>query len=647
MDRPSSSPPSPPPGRGLILPAIIVSATVVAFLPSLHGEFLNWDDDANFLSNPHYRGLGPENLRWMFTDTFGHYMPLTWLTLGLDYVVWGMRPLGYHATSIALHAINALLLYFVLRRLLRSAVPGGSDGQLDGASAAGALFWSLHPLRVESVAWITERRDTVSGLFFLLSLLLYLRFAVSPPGAGTRWTWLVLSCLSFAAMLLSKTMGLALPFLLLIVDAVPLRRWTRQSAGMLLVEKTPYFLLMAAGLVLLSFTAGKADGVYPRDQYSYWQSLAQPGFRVCFYVGKTLIPVALSPLYWYRPGIGIPQILGGAALVGITTILVLFRRRFPAALAAWVSFGLLIAPASGLVQFGSIFAADRYTYIPGLPIAALVAGAVAVLSRTVKPAGLAGAAAFLLVGLGVLASRQCRIWTDSVALWNRAIELDPEVYLSHHLRGRALAALGQWTPARAEYDRALALNPRWFEIWGARARVRLVQDDAQGAITDATTALGLEPGWSEAHCVRGKALAQLNRPAESEADFSAALVKRPQFVEARVGRATDRALLGNLGGALEDLNAALAFDPQASIYVRRATVRGMGGDLEGAIADLDEAIRRKPDYGDAYARRGMSRLEQNRKPEAAADLERALQLLPPGTPLQSAIQEALRRARAP
>lgn len=647
MDRPLPSPSDPNAGLRRFLPLLIAGLTVAAFLPALGGEFLNWDDDANFLGNLHYRGLGPNNLRWMFTDTFGHYMPLTWLTLGLDYVLWGMNPFGYHLTNLLLHALDAVLLYWILVRLLKAARPEASEAAVDAASAAGALFFSLHPLRVESVAWITERRDNLSCAFFLGTFLLYLRYAALPEGAPGRWKPLAGSALCFAAMLLSKTLGLTLPFLLLILDVYPLRRFTRETAAARLREKLPHFALMIGGLLMLSFTAAKAEGVTPREQYSYVQSLLQPGFRVCFYVAKTLLPVELSPLYWYRPGIGLRQILGTAALLGSTLLLFVARRRFPSGLAAWVSYGLLIAPASGLVQFGSVYAADRYTYIPCLPFAALFAGAVLVLSTRLRPVPLGAGVAVLLLVFAFLTSRQCLIWRDSVALWTRAIELDPDVYFTHAYRARAYAAKGAWPQAMQDFDRSLALNPGWYEAWGFRARARLSSGDPQGAAADATAALRLEPGWSEGHGVRGLALSQLGKHAEAEADFSKALEKRPNFVEARVGRATERALRGDFDGAKADFDQALAFDPHPAVYLRRATVRGMTGDLDGAIADLDEAIRRKPDYGDAYARRGMALLERNRKPEAARDLERALELLPPQGASRAPLEAALQRARTP
>src|SRR5260370_4631864 len=168
---------------GTIAPALVGLVTLLLFLPALGNGFVNWDDEVNLVSNPHYRGLGWAQLRWMFGNTLGgHYIPVTWLSFGLDYVLWGMRPAGYHATSVALHAANAILFYFVARRLLHAAVQADGRSVILGAAVAALLF-SLHPLRVESVAWATERRDVLMGFFTLLCGLAYLR-AVERGGPG-------------------------------------------------------------------------------------------------------------------------------------------------------------------------------------------------------------------------------------------------------------------------------------------------------------------------------------------------------------------------------------------------------------------------------------------------------------------------------
>src|SRR5881396_2782205 len=234
-----------------VIPLVIAFSTFAAFLPTLQNQFVSWDDDKNFLENPHYRGLGWTQLRWMWTTHLGHYIPLTWMTLGLDYLLWGMNPLGYHLTNLLLHAANAVVFFFVVRRILTLALLGASERGLALAVSAGfaALVFAIHPLRVESVAWATERRDVLSGLFYLLTILVYLR-ACERKERGRWWYWL--SVALFGCALLSKSMAVSLPVVLLILNIYPLGRlggslgWWSEAARRVYAEKIPFVLLAAA-----------------------------------------------------------------------------------------------------------------------------------------------------------------------------------------------------------------------------------------------------------------------------------------------------------------------------------------------------------------------------------------------------------------
>src|SRR2546430_4481167 len=234
-----------------LVPVLVALVTFAAFLPALQNQFVNFDDDKNFLDNPYYRGLGWSQLRWMWTTHLGHYIPLTWMTFGLDYLLWGMNPVGYHLTSLLLHAANAVVFFFVVRRILTRALPSPSERGHALAVSAGfaALVFAIHPLRVESVAWVTERRDVLSGLFHLVTILVYLR-ACEGEERGRRWYWLAVA--TFVLALLSKSMVVNLPIVLLILDVYPLRRlggaigWWGEPARRGYVEKIP-FVLLAGG----------------------------------------------------------------------------------------------------------------------------------------------------------------------------------------------------------------------------------------------------------------------------------------------------------------------------------------------------------------------------------------------------------------
>src|SRR5262245_51956296 len=231
-----------------LVPVLLVAVVVAAFASVLGNEFVLWDDDLNFLDNSRYRGLGPDHLRWMLVTVHGgHWQPLSWLTLGLDYTLWGMNPTGYHLTNLVLHAACVVVVYLLTRDLLGRALPDADPGALAGAAAVGALFFGVHPLRVESVAWASERRDVLSGLLLVLTVLAYVRAHPADGGARRGWAVVALGC--YGLSLCAKAWGMTLPAVLVALDVwplgrLPLRRGERGRA--VLLEKVPYVLLALA-----------------------------------------------------------------------------------------------------------------------------------------------------------------------------------------------------------------------------------------------------------------------------------------------------------------------------------------------------------------------------------------------------------------
>src|SRR5438093_4164284 len=365
-----------------LVPVVIALITCAAFLPTLQNQFVSWDDDKNFLENPHYRGLGWTHLRWMWTTHLGHYIPLTWMTLGLDYLLWGMHPLGYHLTNLLLHAANAVVFFFVVRRLLTLALPSPSEHgyALAVSSGVAALVFAIHPLRVESVAWVTERRDVLSGLFYLVAILLYLR-ACERGARGRGWYWL--SVAVFGCALLSKSMVVNLPVVLLILDVYPLRRlggavgWWSEPARRVYVEKIPFVLLAAAASAIALMAQLSKSAMIPVAHLSALGRLAVSAYGLSFYLWKMVVPLNLSPLYMRPPTVdpeAPPFILSYGLVLAITAIVLALRRRIPGLPAAWVAYIVVLLPVLGIFQSGPQIAADRYTYLAGLGWA-ILAGA--------------------------------------------------------------------------------------------------------------------------------------------------------------------------------------------------------------------------------------------------------------------------------
>src|SRR5881397_914330 len=365
-----------------VISLVIAFSTFAAFLPALQNQFVSWDDAENFLDNPHYRGLGWTHLHWMWTTHLGHYIPLTWMTLGLDYLLWGLNPVGYHLTSLLLHTANAVVFFFVVRRILTRALPSPSERGHALVVAAGfaALVFAIHPLRVESVAWVTERRDVLSGLFYLSTILMYLQACErGTRGRGGYW----LSVAVFVCALLSKSMVVNLPVVLLILDVYPLRRlggaigWWSEPARRVYLEKIPFVLLAAAASAIAVMAQSSVHAALSLAQLSMPGRLGISAYGLSFYLWKMVVPVNLSP--FYERGLidpwATPFLLSYGLVLAITAIVLALRRRVPGLLAAWLAYIVVLSPVLGIFQSGPQIAADRYTYLANLGWAILAGAA--------------------------------------------------------------------------------------------------------------------------------------------------------------------------------------------------------------------------------------------------------------------------------
>ena len=321
---------------------------------------MGWDDYDLLVQNPNYRGLGWEQLRWMFT-TFhtGHYQPLSWITFALDYLVWGMNPFGYHLTNLILHAVNAVLFYFLTLRLLALALSMTSvSADLDLRVAAGfaALFFAVHPLRVESVAWATERRDVLSGLFFLATILCYLQAAAAANQIWYRRR-LVAALAFYILSLLSKASGVTLPVILFVLDIYPLRRlgpgkWFQASTRWIWWEKIPFVFLAAGAAVIAPLAQQDAGAVASpctgsRASRALWLNRF---YGLAFYLWKTILPLDLSAFYEVPPNLNPfawPFLLSGAVVVAVSIGLFIFVRRWPAGLASWICYVVIACACIG------------------------------------------------------------------------------------------------------------------------------------------------------------------------------------------------------------------------------------------------------------------------------------------------------------
>ena len=555
--------------------AALALATFLAFLPALHAGFVNWDDHKNLVENTGFRGLGGAQLRWMFTTTLmGHYIPLTWLSFGVNFALGGLDPWGYHLGNMALHVGNALLFHQVARRLLARATGGSGVGVEAGALLAAALF-ALHPLRAESVAWVTERRDVLSGACYLLSVLAFLRGV--DGGGPLRGRWRVLSAAAMGAGLLAKGSVVTLPASLLVLDVYPLRR-RALGWGTLLREKLPHLALALAGCGIALWA--QLPGVNPYAQFGLGARIALVGYSLWFYPAAFVWPAGLSPLYEAPRVVALadPRFVGPwLAVLAVTAGLVALARRWPAGLAAWTHAAIAVGPTSGIVHAGYQLAHDRYSYLAGFGFALLGGGALAWLARRahagriapwVARAGLV-AAVLVALALGAGAWRQTAIWHDSQTLWRAALTADPACALC--AQNLALALM-----------QAEARPPGWLV-------------EAEQLLR---TAIGLRPDRPEPYYNLASVLVWQKRFAEAERMLQAYRAAFPGLADGplRLGMlARDR---GAPGDALAPLREALRMDPRRpdtrtelglALRERAAQLEAGGRAVEG------QALRREAD----------------------------------------------------
>ncbi|MFQ5591858.1 MAG: tetratricopeptide repeat protein, partial [Phycisphaerae bacterium] len=490
-----------------IVPAGLVVLTVMVFMSALDAGLVFWDDDDLLISNTRYQIINGDNLKWMFTTSYaGHFQPLTWLTYAMDFAIWGADPLGFHLTSVLFHVMTAVSFYFLTRSLLAEAMGSPelarSKPLVLSAGCAAALF-ALHPLRAESVAWIAERRDVVSGLFYVLAVACYIRYAASyatgsADRAGTqqeesldgaafaltaarrkrvanRWVWYAGVLLLCLLSLLAKATAITMPFVLLILDAYPLRRtsggakWWRAFSRRVWMEKLPLFAMAGAAGIRALIAQSEGGSLASYEDYGLLPRLAQACYGLVFYLVKTLWPVNLSPLYEipaHASQLGW-QLWGSlVAVVGLAWMAFVWRRRFPAIAAALAVYAVVLAPVLGLAQSGPQLVADRYSYLSCMGLAVVVGSA---LLRSFRGdswwavghrrAALGLCMAGLIAVLQQATFHQADIWRSPLRLWGWSVRVSPNSAIAHVNYADALAVADVIDGAIYHYRCGLALNP--------------------------------------------------------------------------------------------------------------------------------------------------------------------------------------------
>jgi Flp pilus assembly protein TadD len=631
------------------VPLALVSAA--AFLPVVGNGFVSWDDGVNFLENVAYRGLGWENLRWAWTTfLLGVYQPVSWMLLEAEYVVWGMKPGGYHLTSVLLHAANSIILLVLTTVLLERIDHATGEPTRDrrtttiAAAAAVALF-AVHPLRVEVVAWASCQPYLACALFSMLSVLSYLRASDDrrPDRERSGWRWLSVAWFLFLAALLSKAVAVPIALVLVILDVYPLgrlgsgtwrRRWFGPAARGVWLEKLPFFALSFLFIAVAIVAKERSRALHTLAHSGFAARLAQACYGVCFYLVKTIAPFGLTGCYPLPRDLSFTDPVFVASVVTVLAVSVsafLLRRRWPGLLAAWASYLVILAPSSGLIRMSRQIAADRYSYVAS--IGGVVALAYA-LDRICRRSGLRGpclgVAAGLVVALSVLTWRQCLTWQSSLALWSHAHQHggsdDPKVLSG---LGVAFYEVGRDDEARATIAHALALEPAMVESQITLGLVLSRMGKTEEARQQFITALALDPGSAQAMTGLGIALGRLGRPNEAERYYREALRINPAQVAAHNNLGISLARRGRFREAAAEFSAALRINPdQPEAENNLGSALADQGKTAQAITHYAAALRLKPRYADAHAGMGSALARRGRPDEADACFAAALALEP-------------------
>ena len=505
-------------GRLWALAGAVGLVAVAVYLPALANGFTNWDDTGYVVNNPHLAPLDARFLAWAFTALRqGNWHPLTWLSLGVDHALFGSDPLGYHLVNVLLHGATALIVVLLVGALFARA-RGARDGQGLAAAAIVGLIFAVHPLHVESVAWVSERKDVLCGVFYLLAVLCYLRFA-----EHRRQVQYLASLGAFALALLAKPMAVSLPLVLLIMDAYPLARLTRPGWTPVVVEKVPFFALSVASSIVTIVAQWRSGAVAGMRSLGLGDRLWVAERALGFYLAKMALPIDLVPVYPLESRVSPLRwdyLLSLALILGVSAAAVILRRRAPFIGALWVAYLVMLLPVVGVVQVGQQAAADRYMYLP-LLAPAIGIGAVGVRVwqgwRHTRTVLMATTAVFMVAGLSILTVRQISVWRDTPALWAWVIEKQPGAAIAHYNLGEYLRGKGDLDGASQSWRRAAEIEPSFSWPLNQLGNIAV-----------------LHGAFGEAHDYYERATRANPADAMAQYNFATFLEEQGQPVEARV-----------------------------------------------------------------------------------------------------------------
>lgn len=614
----------------------LLLGTCLLYLPVRQHEFVTYDDPLYLTANPHVQaGLTVGGLHWAFGRVAGdgtYWHPLTWLSHMLDCQVFGLRAGAHHFVSVVIHAVNAMLLFVTLQYLSRSP----------WRSVAVAALFAFHPLQVDSVAWAAERKNLLSGVFWMLTLLAYAGYA-RRPGVG-RYL-LVAGCLALGLM--AKPTLVVLPGVLLLLDVWPLRRIQfaakRQSDGTpdvastvsvtrAVLEKIPLGLLSLGASAITLLAHERLAAIHSAAHFSLATRIANAALSYVRYLGKTVWPTNLS-FFYPHPGAWPMEMLvpAAAVLVGISWLVLRQLEVRPYLAVGWLWFTGSLVPVIGLIQVSDQAMADRFMYLPliGLLIMLVWGGAdLFARFRRFPAAACASALAAMVAGV-ILSGQQLSHWQNSESLFRHALAVTRDNFVAHNNLGNVLDRAGQYAEAKAHYLAAIRIRPRLGGAHYNLANLLFREGNFAAALEHYGAAVELEPAYADARHNLAVTLTKLSRDADAVVHFQEALRLKPDFAEAHYGLGQTLARLGRTPEAIAELVATVRLRPSAApVYNELGILLARQGDPAGAATNFARLTILEPNNPDARYNLANSLLAQGKLPEAAATYAEVLRLNP-------------------
>jgi protein O-mannosyl-transferase len=611
----------------------IFAVTVWLYWPSVHGKFLSGDDiNTYLLPSVRLHGLTWNAVKWAFTCTDDYYQPLVRLSHVLDYQIWGRNPLGHHAVSVVVHALNAALVFGFLWTLLGAAPL--TTGERFATALGVATVFAIHPLQMESVDWVAGRTQLLCTMFGMACLWAYV--------LGSR-RWVVWGL--YVLALLCKPMAVSFPFVMLAIDYFPLRRHERLGWGRLLWEKAIWIALaVAAGLATL-ITKSQMRQMIPLAAAPLSQRVFLAFESLTFYPLKLIWTSHLSPYYPLRLGLSLdqwPVLASVLIVVTITAVVVLERRRLPALAAAWGAYVMLVLPVSGLVPIGTQVVAPRYAYVAILPLLLVVGGAAVWAWRFIARAihherrstmatrvALVGFLGYTLWSFGSYTRNLIPVWRNDETLWRATLVEFPDSDMANRLLAEALLAQGRASEALKYAQRDVELAPRSSAAHDDLGSVLAQLGRATEATQEHEEAVQLRPDSYRARYNLGLSLEQEGKVEEAVEQWQQAARLKPDFFSVHLNLGTALARLGRMSEAVEEFEKAARIDnDSAEAHFNLGSALAKTGNIGEAVTHYEEAVRIRPEYAEAQYNLANALSRAGRIKEAIGHYEQALRVNP-------------------